>query len=964
MHLNVRSLMKKIDQVRMLMEGSNIDVFTVSETWLKPHLNTSLVTLPNYQPFRLDRNFKNKPKKKGGGLISYVSVKHASSCEVIDELNISNECIEAQWLYIYRPHCKNVIICNVYRPPSGDLKSAISYLDDCLKTLNLVKADLFLLGDFNINYRNKRSPDYKRFNFFAQSNSLTQHITSTTRNTDKTKSLLDLALTNSKFIDRAGTLEHYISDHQPIYIVHKKGRDNRQSVEFDGRSYRSFDSKKFRAQLLELEWEDLYQMTDPEEAWNFILKQITIVLNVMCPVRSFHIKNYRPDWMTKELIEQIKDRDYFYSKAKAQGDGDAWNVAKHLRNVTNSNIRQAKKDFILGELETHDDDPKKFWKVIQKVVPSKDGSTSRDILLKHDGSKIDRNKVAQYINDYFINVGNFSLPDSQVLAQDEQSNSGLTSDAPASDAPIFENLVEVTEREVFNLIKDINVSKSSGLANVSSFIVKEAFKALIREVTYMFNLSIRTSIFPADWKLALVIPIPKSGNLTMVKNYRPISLLPLPGKILEKLIHQQLTNYLEQESLLTEDQHGFRKKHSTIHSIAQLSNYISKKMDAKLPTLVAYIDFRKAFDCVQHPVLLRKLTQVGLGKPVTDWVRSYLCSRQQRVYANDTYSSFQTINQGVPQGSVLGPLFYIVYANDLVKTVKNCEIALYADDTVLYTASKDIDRSIASLQEDINSLTEWCNENGIMANTDKTKVMTFGSQNMLGKVPEFEIVLNDTPLQFVTAYKYLGMTLDSRLTYNLHVNKIIGSVSAKLKQFRRMRVFLNTKAALLVYKNMLLPMLEYGDVFLTAASNLNRKRLQILQNKGLRCALNRGLETSTDELHAEANLLKLKFRREQHLLNFMFDQAQIPDLLKVKMTHMVKTRSSCKKTLKIKRPRTEKFKKSLAYLGPKKWNILPEELHHVQSKHAYKILVHNLVIKRSENAVSGKLGVETSADLL
>ena len=165
-HLNIRSLVKKIDQIRLLTEGTNLDVLTISETWLKPHLGTPLVELTGYQTFRQDRCIKGKAKKKGGGLISYVNIKHASSCEMLEELDASTDHIEAQWLYIHRPNCKNVVTCNIYRPPKGDLKKAISYLDDCQKTLNLSKIDLFLMGDLNINYKNKKSPDYKRLNFF------------------------------------------------------------------------------------------------------------------------------------------------------------------------------------------------------------------------------------------------------------------------------------------------------------------------------------------------------------------------------------------------------------------------------------------------------------------------------------------------------------------------------------------------------------------------------------------------------------------------------------------------------------------------------------------------------------------------------------------------------------------------------------------------------------------------------
>ena len=309
---------------------------------------------------------------------------------------------------------------------------------------------------------------------------------------------------------------------------------------------------------------------------------------------------------------------------------------------------------------------------------------------------------------------------------------------------------------------------------------------------------------------------------------------------------------------------------NTIHSVAQLTNFVNKKMDSKTPTLVTYIDFRKAFDCVQHPILIEKLKALHFSHNTIDWVTSYLKMRQQRVLANGTHSSYQTILQGVPQGPVLGPLFYVIYANELPKIVTKCKVALYADDTVLYTAGNDFGTSVKNLQHDVDALSSWCEKNGIRANTEKTKVMVFGSKSSLSKLSAFEIQFNTVPLDTVSTYKYLGITLDSHLNYNKHVQKVISSVSGKLKQFQRMCSFLNVRAALAVYKSTILPLLEYGDVFMASTSLKNRKKLQVLQNRGLRCALNKGIESSSDELHSEAKLLKLKFRCKQHFFFFFF----------------------------------------------------------------------------------------------
>ena len=934
MHLNVRSLVKKMDQLRVMFQDSNIDVITFSETWLKDSVNTVTVELDGYKILRQDRDFARVKKKRGGGLLTYIRTMHAAECEELTELSKNNGDIEAQWTAVHRPHCKNVIVCNVYRPPNGRLLKAIGYLDECLKSLDLSKVEVYILGDMNVNYKNKVSKEFKKLNFFVKSNGLSQVIGHTTRNNDKTQSLIDVILTNSIYVSKAGTLDHYISDHQPIFVVKKKGRDTRPSVEFSGRSYRNYEQSKMKEELRRINWDDFFRLENPDIAWDYILNKFLPILDKMCPTRVFKVKNYRPEWITSELLEQIKDRDYFYKKAKRTGQEDDWNIAKHLRNVTNSNIRQARKEFVLAELQENKDDYKKFWKTIRTVIPSNKGNTRQDILLTKKGKRLRKEEVAHHINDYFTNIGKVTnLPCT--------TNTLLS--GPSGNEEDRWSLADFQELEVFKVVQGINVSKSSGLDNISSFVVKDVFKILLTQVTYLFNLSVRTTIYPKKWKEALVIPIPKSGNLSQVQNYRPISLLPIPGKLLEKLVHTQISNYLEDISFLVEEQHGFRKNHSTVHSVGQLTSYINYKMDRRLPVLAAFIDFRKAFDCVQHPILLEKLHATGLHSNVCTWFESYLTGRTQRVLANNVYSTSMDVTQGVPQGSVLGPLFYIVYANDISNVIENCNVAMYADDTVLYLATSDFNKTVDKLQVDIDALSVWCQSNGVRMNVDKTKLMLFGSQKRINKLPQFQIMVNDAPLKTVSNYKYLGMNLDSQLNYKKHVQTTVTKVANKLQQLRRMRYFLDVRAATLVYKNMILPMLEYGDIFLVGSLLEDRKKLQVLQNKELRCVLNKDRDTSTVELHEEAKLMKLKYRRERHLLNYMFDMAQNKANLKNTKRSGVKTRSSNKKLLKIRRPVTEKFKKSLAYRGPKKWNQLPEDLQNLVSKNQFSSNVKLLV---------------------
>ena len=536
LHLNVRSLLKKIDQLKIYFDNSKLDVVTLSETWTKSSVHSQLLQIEGFETIRQDRNLQKTNKKTGGGLITYIKTSKFPDYSVLDKLSTSDSDIEAQWIKIKRIHCKNIIICNLYRPPSGRLENALDYLTSCIKKMNRNKCNIYIIGDLNINYLNKSTRVYKKLNFFQKSNGLNQIINDTTRHNDKSSTLLDLILTDDCQVAECGTLDMMISDHQPIYVVKKKGREKRDQAMFEGRSYANLNTQSFKERLADLCLDPIYDMDTPQDIWDHLLKCIQEDLDKFCPIRKFVIRNYKPDWVTPNLLEQIRDRDYYYTKAKKSKDIDDWNIAKHLRNVTNRNIRHAKAEFILTKLDQFKGDSARFWKEIKKVFPTKGNNGHFKITLKNNRAKVEENQTANFINDFFINVGNTVVKRGKPNKQ--LKDRGIL---PVKWAP-----ERFTENEVFNIIRKIKTSKSPGIDNANGTVIKEAFSVLIEALTFMFNLSIEQGIFPDSWKLATVVPIPKTGDPTQVSNLRPISLvlLPQPGKILEKLVHNQLTHVI------------------------------------------------------------------------------------------------------------------------------------------------------------------------------------------------------------------------------------------------------------------------------------------------------------------------------------------------------------------------------------------------------------------------------------
>ena len=308
---------------------------------------------------------------------------------------------------------------------------------------------------------------------------------------------------------------------------------------------------------------------------------------------------------------------------------------------------------------------------------------------------------------------------------------------------------------------------------------------------------------------------------------------------------------------------------------------------------------------------------------------------------NNTYSASLPVAQGVPQGSVLGPLFYIIYANDIADKIKNRGFTFYADDTVLYSKKKSLPKAGADLQEDLHNLSDWYTTNDTVINTDKTKTMFFGSKVKIdnAELPEFRI--SGRVVERTKTYTYLGIKLDEQLSLDTHANLLIKRVSTKIYHLTKIRSFVTKKAALLIYKNMILPILEYRDIFLHSASQKTRKKLQTLQNKALRCALIRDKLYETEDLHREAKLIKLKIRRHVHDLLHMFQLAQLPGfkLWKIQSAQGPRTRSSKKKLITLRRPSNEKYRKSLIYQGPKLWNSLPAHLQELESFYEFKAKV-------------------------
>ena len=348
--------------------------------------------------------------------------------------------------------------------------------------------------------------------------------------------------------------------------------------------------------------------------------------------------------VTRDIVHWVyPDKDQPWKQAKKSGNIEDINRAKQLRNETKDKIRRAKRDFVQEELGNDIGFPKRFWEKINHILPAKDNGSSIRLADHEKGVPVDDSETPDYINTFFTNIG-------LNLAR----NFGDTWD---DSLPIFlgERLgnIHVTHKMMEDLLKDINDNKASSVPNVSASVLKDAFMALIPQLTHMYNLSFVTGIFPDAWKIANVIPLKKGGDPTDVSNLRPISLLPLPGKLAERLMHTHMSNFIEEHGLLNNKQGGFRKGKSTISTVASLTDDILLGLNDKEYTVASFIDLKKAFDTINHEILLKKLPHFGLNQNLIDWIENYLTNRLQKCTVNEITSEVKPITCGVPQGSIL-----------------------------------------------------------------------------------------------------------------------------------------------------------------------------------------------------------------------------------------------------------------------------------------------------------------------
>ena len=411
--------------------------------------------------------------------------------------------------------------------------------------------------------------------------------------------------------------------------------------------------------------------------------------------------------------------------------------------------------------------------------------------------------------------------------------------------------------------------KSAGLDQFSVRLLKLSAPYISKSLAFICNLSLRNSVFPDDWKRAKVTPIYKSGNKSDVGNYRPISVLPIVSKIIERAVHNQLYKYVSTKGILSSAQSGFRANHSTTTTLLDVQDFILNNMDNGYVTGAIFLDLKKAFDTVNHNVLIDKLKRYGVDGIELSWFKSYLSNRSQAVNVNSNLSEFEHINIGVPQGSILGPLLFILFVNCLPNAV-NCKTEMYADDTTLLFRSKCPDELSTSLTSNLDLVANWLKANKLTLNISKTKVMLFGTRHMLDKFNDISLTYNDDMIEMVREFKYLSVKFDSTMSWLSHIDYLANNVSKRIGVIRRVKHFLPHQTLVMLANALVIPHFDYASPVWSNCSDSYQARLQVLHNRLARTILSADIRTPINDMMNLLHWTKLSNRWKSQILIILF----------------------------------------------------------------------------------------------
>ena len=794
-NLNAQSLGNKMNEFEFkVTKVIEPQIISITESWGNEGLDDSFFNLKGYKMYRDDR------ERRGGGALLYIkSELDQRECKALKALDYES----SAWCWVIEKGGKKTLVGSVYRSTSSSPENNAKLLNLIEKANEIVGDNrLLLLGDFNVPRINWEEKDLERgaqdveINVLDTINDcfLHQHVREITRRRNEQESTLDLIFTkeeddvkNIKVLPPLGDSDHgiVVADYVSEWI---------SKVEFKPRRmYHKGNYDRIIEELGRINWELEFENKTVHESWEIFKIKLKALIEEYIPMTKH--KDYNEPWMNGKLMRHWKRKYFAWKRFTESQSYQRYREYKRETDVFKKQTRKAKRAYEKNLAKGIRNNKRAFFRYVNSKLTVRPEITEMQNEL---GELFGNDKdicdiLGKYFNSVYIPQNNDDMPEMEVLCEQEIQD------------------IQITREAVQKKLEKLNVTKSCGPDNMHPFVLQKTASVTCIPLELIFKKSLEDGECPEDWRSANVTPIHKKGDRTDPSNYRPVSLTSQICKVMESLIREHVLKHLTENNILRDEQHGFREGRSCLTNLLEIVEQWTEIIDDGDCIDIAYLDFRKAFDLVSHTHLLFKMSKYGITGQTLKWVKAFLHQRTQRVVVRGTASGAFNVTSGVPQGSVLGPVLFLIFINDLPLEILS-PLSLFADDSKIFTriiseknkSKKNLFQGNEVLQRDLNTIREWAQKWKMEFNVDKCKIMHIGRTN-----PKQSYNMGGTNLTVTTEEKDLGVLVDDELEFDKHIRAIVNKANRMLGMIRRGFTCLDKEIFLNLYPVLVRPLLEY-----------------------------------------------------------------------------------------------------------------------------------------------------------
>ena len=917
-HQNIRGLNNKTDELLISLSPSTPQIICLTEHHLKPD-EIGNICLGHYT---LGTSFCRRSFKQGGVCIF---ASDNTSTEVIDlEQHTKEKDLEICALQTYIASACFVIIC-VYRSPTGDFNYFIDQLEVILNRIYKISRYIILCGDFNINFLENNTKKYSLDALLASFN-LSGIVNFPTRTSYQSSTQIDNIFINTQQNDYfIQPLNNGLSDHDgQILTFPNVVTFTPKHTSIKVRKMNEHSIMNFTLLLSYENWEEVFQDNDINTIFNKFLNTYLRIFNTSFPYTVVNNAYNNKPWLTSGIKISCATKRKLYLCLKKNSDQTYREYYKLYCHILSKVIVLAKKLYYNNLIDRSNNKQKTTWNVVRKITNNRNIRNNVSFMKSNNKQPCKQTNIANAFNSYFVSIAESLINNNTDNSQD--CINPLTYLDQNFNCPIIPlNLKKTTTHEIGKIIHDIKTKDSSGYDEISTRILKISSPYVVSPLTFIFNKILSTGVFPERLKYSEVIPVFKKGDSGDFANYRPISILTSFSKIIEKIIYKRLYKYLQDNNILANEQFGFRDNSSTDTATYAFLNNILSALDNGNYTGSLFCDLQKAFDSVNHDILLAKLDFYGISGLALKLIKSYLENRYQRVTVNNLrsqkiVSTWEIVKHGVPQGSVLGPLLFLVYINDFPSTInKLASTILFADDTSIIISNSNSVDFINNVNAVMTEIMNWFKGNLLTLNLNKTTFLQFLTKNS-NKEIKTQIFSSNLINTNINSTKFLGILIDNTLSWSDHTSTLASKLNRASYAIRTIKPLMSTDGLRNIYFSYAHSLISYGIIFW--GNSHHSTKIFKLQKRIIRTIINIGRRDSCRKLFSHLQILTLTSQYIFSLLVFVVKNRKL--FTTNAEIHKLNTRYN--KNLHLSSTKLTLVQKGVLYSGSKIFNHLPSSI--------------------------------------